>query len=150
MAGESAATKPWGDLLAAVRARGEGTRAELEGRAQADLELVARKDRKRLETEWSERIRRVRRRAETKTLDLGLQLVSLWLADLAHIALRAEDLVRNVDRVDRLRETGGRPLPALRTAVELVEETRRRFVLNVSEDLACEALAYRLEQALGA
>jgi hypothetical protein len=29
-----------------------------------------------------------------------------------------------------------------------VEDTRLRFELNVSEDLACEALAYRLEQTL--
>ena len=34
----------------------------------------------------------------------------------------------------------------LRAAIELVEETRQRFQLNVCEDLACEALAYRLEQ----
>ena len=33
-------------------------------------------------------------------------------------------------------------------AVDLVEETRRRFQLNVSEELACEALAYRLEREL--
>jgi DNA polymerase-3 subunit delta' len=37
---------------------------------------------------------------------------------------------------------------ALRAAVELVEDTRQRFQLNVSEDLACEALAYRLERLL--
>ena len=36
----------------------------------------------------------------------------------------------------------------LRDAIERVEDTRQRFELNVSEDLACEALAYRLEQAL--
>jgi hypothetical protein len=29
-----------------------------------------------------------------------------------------------------------------------VEDTRERFLLNVSEDLACEALAYRLAQTL--
>ena len=34
-------------------------------------------------------------------------------------------------------------------ALELVEETRQRFQLNVTEELACEALAYRLEQTLG-
>ena len=33
-------------------------------------------------------------------------------------------------------------------AVELVEDTRQRFQLNVSEDLACEALCYRLEHAV--
>ena len=36
----------------------------------------------------------------------------------------------------------------LRRAVELVEDTRQRFQLNVTEELACEALGYRLERAL--
>ena len=34
-------------------------------------------------------------------------------------------------------------------AVELVEETRRRVILNVSEELALEALASRLARVLG-
>jgi hypothetical protein len=34
--------------------------------------------------------------------------------------------------------------------MEHVEDTRQRFQLNVSEELACEALAYRLERALAA
>jgi DNA polymerase III subunit delta' len=38
----------------------------------------------------------------------------------------------------------------LREALELVEDTRARLVLNVSEELACEALAYRLERLLAA
>ena len=38
--------------------------------------------------------------------------------------------------------------PLHEAAIELVEETRVRFQLNVSEDLACEALAYRLEETL--
>ena len=32
--------------------------------------------------------------------------------------------------------------------VEAVEDTRLRFQLNVSEELACESLAYRLERLL--
>jgi DNA polymerase-3 subunit delta' len=36
----------------------------------------------------------------------------------------------------------------LRAAIELVEDTRQRFILNVSEELACEALAYRLQRLL--
>ena len=43
-------------------------------------------------------------------------------------------IVRSVTRVDR----------------SLLEDTRIRFALNVSEELACEALAYRLERALEA
>ena len=43
---------------------------------------------------------------------------------------------------------GGSDPDRLRAAIELVEDTRLRFELNVSEELACEALAYRLEQTL--
>ena len=141
-------SRPWSELLTAVRARGEATGAELEAMQAAELELTARKDRKRVETEWSERIRRARRRVQTGALDLGLQLVSLWFADLAATAYGAGELVRNRDRTAELQEDAGCDPGRLRRAIELVEDTRERFLLNVSEDLACEALAYRLEQTL--
>ncbi len=148
VAGEVASVKPWAGVLAAVRVRGEAMRVELEARAGEELELYPRKERKRVETEWTERIRRSRRRVETGALDLGLQLVSLWLADLAFLAWGAEDLVRNVDRPDELAADAGIEASRLREAIELIEDTRIRFQLNVSADLACEALAYRLERAL--
>ena len=149
VAGDLARRKPWADLLSAVRARGEATRIELESRAGAELELYPRKERKRIETEWNERIRRARRRVETEALDLGLQLVALWFTDLACLAWGAEDLVRHSDRLAELTADAGREPAALRAAIELVEDTRLRFQLNVSEELACEALAYRLERVLG-
>ncbi len=148
IAGEMAGSRPWVELLAAVRARGDAVGAELEGLASAELELTARRDRKRVETEWSERIRRSRRRVQTGALDLALQLVSLWFADLIALAYAAPELIRNRDRKVALNQDTGIDPVRLRTAVELVEETRERFQLNVSEDLACEALAYRLEQTL--
>jgi len=143
--------RPWTELLSAVRARAEAAGTELEARAQAELELTARKDRKRVENEWTERIRRTRRRVQTGALDLALQLVALWFADLAFMAYDAPELVRYRDRIAQLEEDAAAPAPPparLREAVELVEDTRERFQLNVSEDLACEALAYRLEQTL--
>jgi DNA polymerase III subunit delta' len=148
VAGEVAERRPWSGVLAAVRARGEATRIELEARAAAEIDMYPRKERKRVETEWSERIRRSRRRIETATLDLALQLVSLWFADLAFLALGAGELVRNTDRGSELAGDAGVDQPRLRAAIELVEDTRMRFQLNVSEELACEALAYRLESAL--
>jgi DNA polymerase-3 subunit delta' len=148
LAGEMTNARPWGELLAAVRTRGEAAGAELEGLAQAELEMTSRKERKRVENEWTERIRRTRRRVQTGALDLALQLVSLWFADLAFLGYGAPELVRNRDREAELAEDGGIDPGRLRTAVELVEETRERFQLNVSEDLACEALAYRLERTL--
>jgi DNA polymerase-3 subunit delta' len=150
LAGEAGARRPWADLLASVRLRGDAITAELEQQAAAELELQPRKDRRRLQTEWGERIKRARRRAETGALDLGLQLVAVWYADLASLQCGAGELVRHYDRSDELAADTGRDLGRLREAIELVEDTRMRFKLNVSEELACEALAYRLERVLAA
>jgi DNA polymerase-3 subunit delta' len=150
LAGEVGAVRPWSLLLAAVRARGEASRAGLESRLAEELELVPRKERRRVENEWGERIRRTRRRVETAELDLGLQLVGLWYRDLLCLSWGAPGLVHHVDRVDALERFAGRDVASLRGAIELVEETRQRFQLNVSEELACEALAYRLERLVAA
>jgi DNA polymerase-3 subunit delta' len=152
LSGEMVAARPWTELLAAARARGDVAGAQLESLAEAELELTSRKERKRVAGEWSERTRRSRRREQTGALDLALQLVTLWFADLACLAWDAQELVRNCDRLVELREDaqsdGGAHPARLRAAIELVEETRVRFDLNVSEELACEALAYRLERTL--
>ena len=53
------------------------------------------------------------------------------------------------DRVAELRaDAQGRDAGRLRGAVATVEDTRQRLALNVSEELACEALAYRLGREL--
>jgi DNA polymerase III subunit delta' len=148
LAGEVGGSQPWSELLSSVRARGDATRSELEARAAEEVELYPRKERKRIETEWSERARRARRRTETAALDLGLSLVSLWFSDLICLELGAPELVRHTDRLSELEADAGRDPHGLRAAIELVEDTRQRFQLNVSEDLACEALCYRLEHAV--
>jgi DNA polymerase-3 subunit delta' len=148
--GEMARVRPWEGVLSAVRARGEIVRAQLEARANEEIELYPRKEQKRVVTEWTERIRRARRRVETATLDLALQVVALWYADLASLAWGADELVRNVDRRATLESDSGPDPHRLRAAIEAVEDTRLRFQLNVSEDLACESLAYRLERLLAA
>ncbi len=152
LAGEVGSTTPWDGLIGAVRARGELLGVELAERQQAELELLPSRDRKRAETEWGERVRRLRRRVETGALELALDLVETWLLDLIALAHDAAELVRNCDRLGELRSdagTGrGADPGALRRAIELVEDTRQRFQLNVSEDLALEALTYRLEHVL--
>ena len=145
---------PWTGLLEAVKARGERVKAELEERAAAEIALYPKKEQKRVENEWGDRIKRGRRRVETGALDLALSLAETWLLDLAALSWGATDLVRNSDRLPELAADAdlgrGNDPQALRKAVELVEDTRVRFPLNVSEDLACEALTYRLERALAA
>jgi len=147
--GTVAEEKPWGRLLTVRRARGDSAVAELEARLAEELEVVSRRERRRLENEYAERIRRTRRRVETGALDLSLQLAGLWYRDLACLAWGAGDLVHHADRPTELaQDADGRDPQQLLAAVELIEETRRRLRRNVTEELALEALGYRLEDAL--
>ena len=141
--------KPWRALLDAAKRAGEQAVQETEGRLAAELEVTASRDRKRVEREGAERARRAARRASTAALDHGLQLAGLWLRDLACLADGAPDVVHHADRLDALREdAAGRDAHRLRAGVDAVEDTRQRLVLNVSEELAVEALAYRLARTL--
>jgi DNA polymerase-3 subunit delta' len=152
LAGDAGRTAPWTGLLEAVKARGERVSLELQERAAAEIGMYPKKEQKRVEGEWGDRVKRGRRRVETGALDLALSLAETWLLDLASLAWEAGDLVRNSDRVALLEADagvgrGGDP-QALRAAVDLIEDTRLRLPLNVSEDLACEALTYRVERVL--
>lgn len=151
-AGEGAGEAPWDALLAGARTRGERVQAELEERGVAEREQLPSRERRRAETEWGERVKRGRRRAETAALELALDLIESWLLDLVALAHGAVQAVRNSDRIAELRADAGAgrgaDTGALARAVELVEDTRLRFRLNVSEDLALEALTHRLTQGL--
>jgi DNA polymerase III subunit delta' len=143
------AGRPWVALLERANAAGARARAEVEAAFEEQKDLLAKRDRRRAQTEHDEQARRVYRRAMTGTLDLALQLVALWFRDLAAVAWGAEDVVYAVDRLPALRAAAERgDGAAFRRAVELVEETRERLLVNVSESLAVEALAYRLEAEL--
>lgn len=143
------AERPWQPLLALAR-----DEAACVGEAQAErvaeeLELLPAKDRKRHQREAAEAQRRSERRARTRALDEGLRLAELWLRDAWCLAEGAEDLAHNRDRLPELREdAAGRAPRALHAGVELVRDTRLRLSLNVSEELALEALAYRLAELL--
>jgi DNA polymerase III subunit delta' len=145
------ATAPWGELLSVRKRRGEAAVAELETRLAEEQALAPTRERKRVENEYADRIRRTKRRVETGALDLGLQVASLWLRDLACVAWGADELVCNVDRAEQLaQDAAGCDPQRLRVAVEHVEETRRRLRSNVTEELALETLAHRLEALLAA
>jgi DNA polymerase III subunit delta' len=136
-----AAERPWRPLLEQARAAGAVARDEVEAALAEELSYLPKKEHRRRETEFAERARRAERRASTGTLDHGLQLVGLWFRDLRCIAAGAPELVHHSDRLAALQEDGRDG----RGAVELVDDTRARLALNVSEELALEALAYRLE-----
>ena len=145
--GESAKRRPWRALLEAGAARAARARATLEQERDAELELLPTKDRRKRSSEYDDRIRRAERRMRTGAIDHALQLAGLWYRDLGCVTAGAPALAHNADRADALAQDAGQRQPAsLRRAIELIEDTRFSLQLNVSEELALEALAYRLEQ----
>lgn len=106
---------------------------------------------KHTKTEVEEGVKRAARRARTGVLDLGLLLAACWARDWASTAAGADRLAFNLDRIDRLGEQAVRVGAGRASdAVELIEETRRSLRVNVSEELALEALSFRLERLLSA
>ncbi len=143
------AGRPWLELLQAARDAGTSAGEELAARAAGELELLPAKERKRHEREAVDAQRRAERRARAGALDLALRLAQLWLRDLWCVAEGAGELVYALDRRPELERDAAGRLPArLREAVELVRDTRMRLTLNVSEELALETLAYRLQALL--
>jgi DNA polymerase-3 subunit delta' len=143
------AERPWLGMLEAARGAGEQAGEESRERAQADLELVPSKERKKFEREAGEASRRRERRERTRALDLTLRLAELWLRDVLCVCEGAEELIYAADRrAELLQDAEGRVGAPLRQAIELVQDTRLRLRVNVSEELALEALAYRLESLL--
>jgi DNA polymerase III subunit delta' len=143
-----AAGQPWKPLLEQARALGGKAREAVEAALQEELAYLPRKEHRRRTTEYGERARRAERRAETGALDHALQLAGLWYRDLACVAAGAPELAHHTDRADALAEdAAGRSPAVLRAAVDLVEDTRARLPLNVSYELALEALAYRLARS---
>ena len=132
---------PWRRLLARATAAGE----EAEGAAREALEEDAQAGIKRTAKDISDGAKRAGRRRRTEILDLGLELCALWLRDLAALAVGAEEVVFDRDRLDLLRAQAAKVDPAwARASAAAVQDTRRGLDLNVSEELALEALFYRL------
>ena len=145
----AAVERPWRAVLATGAERAAAARAALEAARDEELQFVPAKERRRVANGYEERIRRAERRARTGAIDHALQLAGLWFRDLACVAAGAPDLAHNADRAGELAaDAAGRRAEPLREAVALVEDTRSRLLLNVSEDLALEALAYRLERLM--
>ena len=136
---------PWKALLDRAKAAGDDVEAE----AREALEEEVKAGIKRSAKDIADAAKRAGRRRRTEILDLGFELCAAWLRDLAAAASGAEEVAFNRDRLEQLRAqaTGIDPSKARRGA-ELVQETRRGLNLNVSEELALEALFFRLEALL--
>jgi DNA polymerase III subunit delta' len=146
------APEPYRALLDSAEATGEEAGAEEERRMLELAEQTARRGRSgKLTRDATDQVKRVARRARTEALDLGLGLCCNWYRDLAAVAAGAPDLALNSDRGDELTADAEGLEPAqAREAVEWVLDTRRRLRLNVSEELALQALWLRLAESLDA
>lgn len=143
-AGEVAAA-PWRQLLDSATVAGEdaeaATREALEEEAQAGVKRSAR--------DLADAAKRAGRRRRTEILDLDLELCAAWLRDLAALGAGAAEVAFNRDRLDVLRAQAADLDPSRpRQGAELVQATRRSLDLNVSEELALEALFFRLERTV--
>jgi DNA polymerase-3 subunit delta' len=135
----------WHALLDSAEAAGE----EAEAAMREVLEEQAAAGIKRSARDVSDEAKRAGRRRRTEILDLGLALCAAWFRDLMAVVSGTEEVAFNRDRLDELRQRAAGLDPAgARDAVEAIEDTRRRLDLNVSEELALEALLFRLERIL--
>jgi DNA polymerase-3 subunit delta' len=144
---------PWKALLDAAGRRGEeegeAVKARFDELAEQAKDASDKRGEQRIRKEGADAAKRAIRRGRTEALDAGLALVAGWLRDVAATGDGAADLVLNVDRSAQLAEDAeGLDPRRARRAAELVMGTRRRLSVNVSEELAVEALAFRMEAVL--
>jgi DNA polymerase-3 subunit delta' len=139
--------EPWRELLDRAATAGAAAEAAVKEALAERLENEPKRGRQGFVREFELQARRARRRDQTASLDLSLELVSLWFRDLVAVASGREAQVFNLDRAEELAaDARGRDPGALIDCLELVEDTRRRLERNVLEDLALEALFNRLRR----
>ncbi len=144
--GDGDAALSWQAMLKSSERAGE----EAESAVREALEEEKEAGMKRSARDIADASKRAGRRRRTELLDLGLSLVAAWFRDLAAVVSGAADVVYNRDRLAELQsQAAGVDPSSARRAAELVQDTRRRLDLNVSEELALEALSFRLAAVLG-
>ncbi|MFL5901050.1 MAG: hypothetical protein ACJ75S_07610, partial [Solirubrobacterales bacterium] len=137
----TAPNQPWTQLIAVAESAGEETEAETRKLLEEESEAGV----KRSAKDMTDEAKRAGRRRRTEMLDLALELSASWFRDLAAAASDAPEVVDNRDRLAELEARASMLDPSRpRRAAELVQDTRRRLDLNVSEELALEALSFRL------
>ncbi|MCA1699237.1 MAG: hypothetical protein LC790_10210, partial [Actinobacteria bacterium] len=108
------------------------------------------RDRSALEKSFEEAARRDGRRARTEVLDLGLTLAALRFRDLVCLAEGAPEAALDPHRAEELAASAhGRDARRLRAAAERCEDVRLSLQVNVTEDLALDALGFRLARLVG-
>ena len=143
---------PWRGLLDRADERRAIAEAAVESECRERLESEPKgRDRAALEKAFEEAARRDGRRARTEVLDLGLTLAALGFRDLVCLAEGAPDAALDADRAEALGQSARTRDPRrLRAAAERCEDVRLSLQVNVTEDLALDALGFRLARLVGA
>jgi DNA polymerase-3 subunit delta' len=149
--GTVGADRPHTAILDLARARGDVAATAVNEQIAADAELLPDREAKRVKREGETLAKRAHRRAHAATIDHALQLIGLYLRDVAVVKDGASELIHHTDRalqVEKDAETTATTSHRLRDAVGLAEEARTLLILNPSEELALEALASKIQRVL--
>ena len=149
---EATEAPAWQSLLDRAKRRKGEAEARVAETRDSRLESEPKgRDRGALERQFDESAKREGRRAQTEVLDLGLSLAALGFRDLVCLAEGADASALDPGRATALAAAAGARDPrSLREAAERCEDVRLSLSLNVTEDLALEALGYRLLSLVGA
>ncbi len=148
----------WRGLLDRAEERRAGAEERVAAEAAARLESEPKgRERNALAKQFEDAAKRDGRRARTELLDLGLTLAALRFRDLVCLGEEAEEAA--LDRAGAAAlaaaatDEDGNPVTVdprrLRAASERCEDVRQSLELNVTEDLALEALGFRLARLVG-
>jgi DNA polymerase-3 subunit delta' len=136
---------PWLAVLDSAEQTGEAAGA----RVQSEFDRETEEGIKHTKREVEEAVKRAARKARTGVLDLALLIASSWARDWLAAMSGAENLMFNADRIELISsQAEGLTLASATDAVGSIEQTRSSLSLNVSEELALEALCVRLERRL--
>jgi DNA polymerase-3 subunit delta' len=136
---------PWLAVLESAEQTGEAAGA----RVQSEFDRETEEGIKHTQREVEEAVKRAARKARTGVLDLALLIASSWARDWSAAISGAGHLMFNADRIELISsQAEGLTLASATDAVGSIEQTRSSLSLNVSEELALEALCFRLERRL--
>ena len=146
------APEPWRGLLDRAEERRAAAEAAVAEACRERLQSEPKgRERTALERSFEEAARRDGRRARTEVLDLGLTLAALGFRDLVCLAEGAKEAALDPDRAESLAASArARDPRRLRAAAERCEDVRLSLEVNVTEDLALDALGFRLARLVGA
>jgi DNA polymerase-3 subunit delta' len=142
----------WRGLLDRAEERREAAEKSIAEQAAERLATEPKgRERNAIEKQFEDTAKRDGRRARTELLDLGLTLAALRFRDLLCLAEGAEAAALDRAGAEALRNADAAAIDPrrLRAAVERCEDARQSLELNVTEDLALEALGFRLAQLVG-